>query len=134
MPGECLMFGLRLYSFNLYNLRQYNFSLHNLKLNISGFSIPIFIIFSQGYRRNVKVSNLRGGSDNTRYALDERDNESLNMTNGADPCLVFSPGHNLPGEGGEKLSAGDLGIRRCLLRYFTKLATAAHSSSESESP
>ena len=128
------MSGLRLYSFNLYNLRQYNFSLHNLKLNISGFAIPIFIIFSQGYRRNVKVSNLRGGSDNTRYALDERDNESLNMTNGADPCPAFSPGHNLPGEGGEKLSAGDLGIRRCLLRYFTKLATAAHSTSESESP
>ena len=85
-------------------------------------------------RQDARRSQLYSGSDNTSAPFDERGSQALKMADGADPCPVFSPGDHLPGEGGEKLSAGDLGIRRCLLRCFTKLATAAHSTSESESP
>ena len=36
----------------------------------------------------------------------------------ADALRVFSPTITYPGDGGRKLSAGDIGIRRCLLTHL----------------
>ncbi len=47
---------------------------------------------------------------------------------------VFSPADLLPGEEGRINCAGDIGVRRCLARSFTSLASAVHSTECKRSP